>query len=119
VVVGFAAHGVVSGAEAAAANDGNLWDHTVRHRVHHFCARADDAAPLGVFANHEAVHIVEENERNFVLVAVENEARGFFRGFGVMTPPNSTRFLIRAAHLRLHVLLLIATIPTAQPPMRA
>src|SRR5262249_29681917 len=54
-VVGFAAHGVVTGAETAAADDGNLGYHGVGHRVDHFCASTDDAAPLGVLADHETV----------------------------------------------------------------
>src|SRR6266436_3103055 len=82
-VVGFAAHGVISGAETSAANHGDFRDDTVRHGIYHFCARADDAAPFGVLADHKAVHVVEKNQRDAILVAVQNKARGFFRGLGV------------------------------------
>ena len=78
-VVGFAAHGVISGTETAAANHRDFWNDAVCHRVHHFCASANDAAPLRVFSDHETVHVVKKNQRNAVLVAIENEARGFFR----------------------------------------
>src|SRR6266850_911671 len=54
-VVSFAAHRVVTSAKTAAADDGNFRHHTVRHRVDHFCARANDAAPFGVFADHEPI----------------------------------------------------------------
>src|SRR5437016_8215189 len=82
-VVGFATHGVVSGAEAAAANYGYFWNDAVRYRIHHFCAGANDAAPLRILADHEAVYVVQKNKRDAILVAIENEARGFFGGLRV------------------------------------
>src|SRR5262249_8329018 len=97
----------MTSAETAAADNGNLWHNTVRHRVDHFCAGADDAAPFGVLADHEAVHIVEKNQRNLVLIAVEDEAGGFFRGLRVNHAPKFNAFLIRSPGLRLHVFLLI------------
>src|SRR6266849_4694057 len=106
-VVGFAAHGVISSAETAAANYRYFWHHAVCHSVHHFRAGADDAVPLGVFADHEAVYVVQKNKRNSVLVAVENEARRFFRGLGVNHAAKFDAFLVRAARQRLHVLFLI------------
>src|SRR4029077_12526287 len=86
-VVGFSAHGVIAGAEAAAANYRYFWNDAIGDGVHHFGAGADNAAPLGIFANHEAVDVVQKNKRDAVLVAIENEARGFFRGLGVNHAP--------------------------------
>src|SRR6266404_4640252 len=106
-VVGFAAHGVISGAEAAAANYRNLWNDAVGHGVYHFCAGADDAAPLRVFADHEAVYIVEKNQGNAILIAVENEACGFFRGLGINHAAKFDTFLVRAARQCLNVFFLI------------
>ena len=63
-VVGFAAHGVVSGAETAAADHGDFRHDAVGDGVHHLGAGADDAAPFGFLADHEAVHVVQENQRN-------------------------------------------------------
>src|SRR6266481_5432229 len=93
-VVGFAAHGVISGAEAAAENDRNFGDHAVGDRVDHLGAGADDAAPLGVFADHEAVDVVQKNERDAVLVAVHDEAGGFFGGLGVDHAAEFDAFLV-------------------------
>src|SRR5262245_16366129 len=106
-VVGFAAHGVVTCAEAAATNHRNLRHHGIGHRVDHFCAGADDAGPLGVFADHEAVDVVEENQWDAVLIAVENEASGFFRGFGVDDAPKLDALLVGVRRGGLHVLFLI------------
>src|SRR5882724_4883774 len=106
-IVGFAAHGVVSGAEAAAANHGDLWYDAVRHGVYHFRAGANDAAPFGVFTDHEAVYVVEKNQRDAILVAVENKARGFFRGFGVNHAAKFHALLVRTARERLHVFFLV------------
>ena len=106
-IVGFAAHGVVSGAKTSAANHGDFRNNAVRHGVYHFRPGANDAAPFGVFANHEAVDVMEKNQRDAILVAVENKARGFFRGFGVNHAAKFHALLVRAARKRLHVFLLI------------
>ncbi len=78
-----AAHGVVSSAERSANNHHNLRHDGVRNRIHHFCARLDDAAPFGVAPNHEAVYVVEKDERDQALVAVHDEASGLLGGLGV------------------------------------
>ena len=82
-IVGFAAHGVVAGAERAADDHRDFRHHGIGDRVHHLGAGADDAAPLGVAAHHEAVHVVQEDQRNHVLVAVHDEARGLLGAFGI------------------------------------
>ena len=106
-VKGFAAHGVIAGAETAAADDRNFRHYAVRHRINHFCAGADDAGPFGVFADHEAIDVVEENQRDAVLVAVEDEASGFLGGLGVDDAAEFDAFLIGAAGCGGYVFLLI------------
>ena len=49
----------------------------------HLGSGADDAAPFRVAADHEAVDVVQKDQRNQVLVAVHDEARGFFGALGV------------------------------------
>src|SRR5208337_825946 len=82
-IIGFAAHGVVPGAERAADDHGDFGNDGVRHCIHHLRSRLDNAAPLGIASHHEAVDVVEKNERDQVLVAVHDEAGGFFGGLGV------------------------------------
>src|ERR1700688_2530594 len=106
-VVGFAAHGVVACAEAAAADDGNFGHHTVGDSVDHFCAGANDAAPFGVLADHEAVYVVQKNQRDAVLVAVEDEAGGFFGGFGINHAAEFDAFLVGAAREGMDVFFLV------------
>src|SRR5256884_87140 len=106
-IIRFPAHRVMSGAEAATANHGNLGDHAVGHGIDHFRARADDAAPLGVLADHKAVHIVQKHKWDTVLVTVHNEASGFLGRFGINYSAKFHAFLVRSARLRLHVLLLV------------
>src|SRR5258708_2952931 len=106
-IVGFAAHSVIPRAEAAAANYGNFWNDAVGDGVYHFRAGANDSAPLRVFADHEAVHVVHENQRNAVLIAIENEARGFFRRLSINYAAKFDAFLVRAASQALHVFFLI------------
>src|SRR6266436_2565668 len=106
-VVGLAAHGIISGAEAATANHRDFWNDAVCHGVYHFRAGANDAAPLRVFSDHETVYVMQKNQRNAVLVAIENEAGGFFRGLGIDYAAKFDAFLVRAARQRLHVFFLI------------
>src|SRR6201999_1438280 len=75
--------------------------------VDHFGAGADDAAPLGIFADHEAVDVVQENQRDAVLVAVHDEACGLFGGFSVDDAAELDAFLIGTARKRGDVLFLI------------
>ena len=97
----------MSGAEAAAADHGDFGHDAVGDGVDHFCAGADDAAPLGVFADHEAVDVVQENQRDAVLVAVEDEARGFFGGLGVDDAAEFDALLVGAAGERVDVFFLV------------
>ena len=106
-VVGLPAHGVMARAEAAAANHGNLGHNAVRHGVDHFRAGSDDPAPFRVFADHEAVHVVQENKRDAVLVAVEDEARRLLRGLRIDHSAELDALLVRTGSKRLHVLFLV------------
>src|SRR5947208_16349702 len=45
--------------------------------------------------------------RYAVLIAIENEARGFFRGLGINHATEFDTFLVRAARQRLHMFFLI------------
>ena len=73
----------MSGAKRAADDHNNFGHDGVRHRIHHFCPRPDDAAPLGIASHHEAIDVVKKNERDQALVAVHDKAGGFFGGLGV------------------------------------
>src|SRR5258708_40001346 len=73
----------MAGAETSAAYHRNFRHDAVRDGVHHFCACADDSAPLRLFANHESVDVVQKNERHKILVAVHDKTRGLFRRFGI------------------------------------
>src|SRR3984893_761177 len=106
-VIGFAAHGVISGAKTSAANHGDFWDDAVCHGVYHFCARSNNPAPFCVFADHKTVYVVEKNQRDAILVTVENEARGFLRGLGVNHAAKFHALLVRTASESLHVFFLI------------
>ena len=82
-IVGLAAHRIVPRAERTADDHGDLRHDRVRHRIHHLRASLDDAAPLRIAADHESIDIMEKNQRDQVLVAIHDEAGGFFRGFGI------------------------------------
>ena len=71
----------------------------VRDRRNHFCAGANNAAPFGVFADHEAVHVVEEDEGDEVLIAVHDEAGGFLRALGI---DDAADFDLRRSRRRAH-----------------
>src|SRR5690606_5639211 len=78
-----AAHSVMAGTVRASEDDAEPWDHAVAHRVHHLGAAPDDPVLFALFADHEAVDVVEEQQRYTRLVAVEDEPCGFVGGFGV------------------------------------
>src|SRR3989441_3917027 len=110
-VIGLAAHRVVARAETPAEDHADFGHHAVRHRIHHLGARADDAAPFRLFADHKPIDVVQKNKRHQVLVAVEDEARGFRRRFRVDYAAELDALLARtASHCRddaLHVFLLV------------
>ncbi len=54
---------------------------------------------------------MHENQRNAVLIAIENEARGFFRGLSINYAAKFDAFLVRAASQCLHVFFLIGDNP--------
>ncbi len=106
-IVGLATHGVVARAKTAADDHGNFGDDAVGYGVDHFCAGADDAAPFGVFADHEAVDVVKENERDAVLVAIHDEAGGFLGGLGVDDAAKFGAFLVGMRSVRADVFFLV------------
>ena len=62
-IVCLAAQRVVAGAEAAADDYGDLRHRRVAHGVYQLGAAPNDAALLRIAADHETVHILEENDR--------------------------------------------------------
>ena len=101
----------MTGAEAAAADDGDLRHHAVRDGVHHLGAGADDAAPFRLLAHHEAVDVVQEDERRQLLIAVQDEARGLFRRLGINDPAKVDALFARPVGGDLDVLFLIGDNP--------
>ena len=68
-----AAHGVVAGPERAADDDGQLGHPGRRDGRHHLGAVLRDAPGLVVLADHEAVHVLQEHQRDAALVAQLDE----------------------------------------------
>ena len=75
-LVGAAAHDVVAGAVGLADDDGDLRHRRRAHHVEHLRAVADDARVLDLRADHEARHVLQEDERHVERVADLHEARG-------------------------------------------
>src|SRR5208282_5559663 len=78
-VIRLAAHGVMSGPKAPAADHRDFRHHAVGHGIHHFGAGADDPAPFRLFPHHESIHVVQKHERHQILVAVQDESRSLLR----------------------------------------
>src|SRR6266545_3929767 len=81
-VVGAAAHAVVAGTEAAADHDGDLRHRGVGHRLDHLGAVLDDAAALGLGADHVARGVLQVDDGRALLAAELNELRGLDRALG-------------------------------------
>src|SRR5581483_6870958 len=73
-LVGLAAHDVVAGAVGLADDDGDLRHGGARDRVEHLGPVADDPGVLDLRADHEARHVLEEDERDVEGVAEVDEA---------------------------------------------
>ena len=82
-VVSLATHRVVSGAKGSADDHGDLWHHRIRHRIHHLGPSFDNPAPLRIASHHEAVDIVEKDQRDQILIAVHDEARCLLCRLGI------------------------------------
>ena len=115
-VVGLAAHRVVARAERVARDDGELRDDRVGDGVDHLRAVLDDAAVLGARADHEAGHVLEEHQRDALLVAVHDEPRGLVGRVGVDHPARLHLVGVRLlARLRLDDLPLVGDDAHAPP----
>ena len=79
-LVGLAAHHVVAGAVGLADHHGDLRHRRARDRVEHLRAVADDAGLLDLRADHEARHVLQEEQRDAEGVAEVDEARGLVGG---------------------------------------
>ena len=95
------------GAKAAAADHRDFGHHAIRYRVDHLGSGANDPAPLGFLADHEAIHVVQENQRDPVLVAVEDKPRGLVRRVGVDHATKFNPLLIGARRHRRDLLFLV------------
>ena len=109
-----AAQGVVAGAERAADDQRDLRHDAVGDRVDQLRPGLDDAGLLGVAADHEAVDVLEEEDRHARLVAVHDEARGLVGGIDV----DDAAELQRARRPACTRLRWLATTPTGTPPSR-
>src|SRR5690606_8021585 len=78
-----AAHGVMSGTVRASDDDAEPRHHAVAHRVDHLGAAPDDPVLFALLTDHEAVDVVEEQQRYTRLVAVEDEPGSLVGSFGV------------------------------------
>src|SRR4051812_25363209 len=81
-IVGAAAHAVVARAEAAADHDGDLRHRRVGHRLDHLGAVLDDAAALGLGADHVAGGVLQIDDRRALLAAQLDELRRLDRALG-------------------------------------
>src|SRR6188472_103969 len=79
-LVGLAAHHVVAGAVGLAHDHGHLRHRGAADRVEHLRAVADDPGVLDFGADHEAGHVLEEDERDVEGVAEVDEAGGLVGG---------------------------------------
>ena len=75
-VEGPSRHAVVAGAVAVAQDDRDVGHHRVRHGVDHLRAVLDDAALLEVLADHVAGDVLQEYQRDVLLVAQLDELGG-------------------------------------------
>src|SRR5690606_25652103 len=79
---GASAHAVVSSAEGAADDDGELRHRGRGNRRHHLGSMAGDAFVFVLAADHEAGDVLQEDERDPTLAAQFNEVSAFLRRFG-------------------------------------
>ena len=82
-IVGLAAQRVVAGTERAADYDREFRHNRIAHHIHKLRPGTNNAGLLGLFADHEALHVLEEYERNACLIAVHHEAGRFVGGVGI------------------------------------
>src|SRR5579875_689039 len=66
-------------AETSSADHCDLGYDAVGDDIDHFRPGTNDAAPFRLFTHHEAVYVVEENQRDKVLVAIHDKPRGLLR----------------------------------------
>ena len=96
----------MSRAEGTADDHRDLGHDGIRHDIHHFRARTDDAAPFRVTPYHEAVHIVQKDEWHQVLVAIHDEAGRLLRRLRVNHASEFDALVAGMVHL-LHMGLLV------------
>ena len=77
-IEGFAAQGVIARPVRAAGDDRDLRHAAVADGVDQLGAGLDDARAFGVAADHKAVDVLQENDRQPVLIAIHHEPGGLF-----------------------------------------
>src|SRR5262249_4968919 len=107
-VEGLAAQRVVAGTVRTAGDECQFRHHAVGDRVHELRAGPHDAVLLGLLPHHEAVTVLDEQERHAQLITVHYEPCGLVRGVDI----DHTTELNRAFR-RLYALLLICHNPDA------
>ena len=95
-IVSLAAERIVARAERSADDDGDFRHGGVADRVDQLRAAADDPALFRIAADHEAGHILEENDRQPGLIAVHDEARGLVGAVGINDAAHLDAGLLRA-----------------------
>ncbi len=90
-LVGLAAHHVVARAVGLPDDDRDLRDGRARDGVEHLRAVADDAGLLDLRADHEAGHVLEEEQRDTERVAQVDEARRLVGGVVLEDPAELLR----------------------------
>src|SRR5579862_4068300 len=106
-VVSLSAHRIVPGSETPPANHRNLRHHAIRHGIYHLRPRANNAAPFRLFPHHEPIHVVKENQRNQILIAIQNKPRRFICRLGINHAAKLNSLLSRPRRSHRNVLLLI------------
>src|SRR5262249_7751318 len=81
-VVGATTHRVIARAVTAADHQRNRGHGRIRDRVDQFRAAANDSLLFITAPDHKAGDVLQEQQRNVLLVAEGNELRAFFGGFG-------------------------------------
>ena len=61
----------------------DLRHHAGADRGNHLCAGANDARPLRILAHHEAVDVVQKDQRDQILIAIHDEAGRLLRALGI------------------------------------
>src|SRR5439155_19669056 len=88
---------VIAGAEGAAQDNGDLRNYAVGDRVNQLGAGPDNTGCFRLLSDHEAVDILEKENRNAALIAIHYESRRLVGAINVNHAAILKRSLRRAA----------------------